>query len=225
MYKIIFIDESHDDIDNFADYVESNKNLQIEIDLINIFPLETIDALTEKIFSINADAIIVDFMLNEYKEDIKYNVPYNGVDLVKNILSIKEGFPCFVITAFDDDAIKVSDDVNLVYIKDILHGAEEKTGAKTTFLERVINQIEHYKTKIINAGKEFNELLKKSERSKLNAVEEEKLVTLDDFLEKVSGKSTKIPRQLKKQSTLDDLHKLIETSDKLLKKLDENDSK
>ena len=40
--------------------------------------------MIELIIKINPDAVVTDFMLNDAKVDIKYNVPYNGSILVKS---------------------------------------------------------------------------------------------------------------------------------------------
>src|ERR1700692_4805494 len=104
MYKILFIDEQSTDIDDFKDYVEAantKENFTVDAE----FPLEDIAEMIQLIIKHNPDAIVTDFMLNEYKENIKYNVPYNGVQLVREFISIREGFPCFVMTSFDDNAI------------------------------------------------------------------------------------------------------------------------
>ena len=82
MLKIIFVDEQESDIDDFKDYVEAtNSNEKFEV--IGELPLEDLDEMVQVIFKHNPDAIIADFMLNEYKYNIKYNVPYDGVQLVQ----------------------------------------------------------------------------------------------------------------------------------------------
>ena len=218
MYKIIFIDECQDDIDDFLDYVEGQEKFTV----ISKFPTKNIDDLVDDIFSQHIDAVVTDFLLNEIKENISYNVPYTGVDLVDKIRARKKDFPCFVITSFDDDAVKESYDVNLVYVKDILHGLEEKSEVKSNFIDRIFTQIEHYKARIKDAGKELEKLIEKSRKQSLNAKEEDRLTELDDFLEKAIDKPSNIPARLKKQSTLNDLHKLIENTDELLRQLDKN---
>jgi hypothetical protein len=223
MYRILFIDEHQDDIDDFLDYVDKlndSDKFKIETE----FPLQDLEKMIDRIFSLKIDGIVVDYLLNEYKTEVKYNVPYNGVRLVERILEYRENFPCFILTSFDNDAIKESYDVNKVYIKGILHGEEEKTSAKTTFLERVEKQILHYQSKISDAEEELKQLVKKSKKEKLNSKEEMRLNYLDSFLERAVSKPSEIPSQLKESKNLDELHKLIENTDKLLEKYnDTND--
>ena len=220
MYKIIYIDEYQEDIDDFLDYFdEKDSNNKFEIKYL--LPERTLDEMYKKIFEENPDAIISDYMLNEYKNDIDYNVPYSGVDLTEKILGIRAKFPCFVLTSYDDDAIKTSQDVNMVYIKDILHGSEEKTNAKANFLDTVENQIIHHKKRVENAETELLELIEKSNEQVLNAQEEAKLIELDTFIEQSTNQKSSLPEELKGTPNLNKLHKMIDNTDKLLEQLRE----
>ncbi len=222
MYKIIFIDEQKTDIDDFKDYVdETNSNEKFEV--IGEFPQEELEEMIQVIFKHNPDAIVTDFMLNEMKDDIKYNVPYNGVQLVQEILTIRESFPCFVMTSFDDNAIKASDDVNLVYIKNILHGSEKAAKVKANFLQRVESQIIHYKIKITNAERELNRLLELRNSNKANIEDEEAIIRLDHFLETSIDKRNAIPEEYKSLSNTKRLTEIISKVDELLKKVNKKD--
>lgn len=219
MYNIVFIDEAQEDVDNFLDYIEGF-NISERLSVKTLLPLPVVEDLVEQIFEHRFDAVIVDFRLNELRDLIDYNVPYNGVELVEEILAHREGFPCFVITHFDDDAIKSSHDVNVVYQKDILYGSEKKTDQKASFVDRIIQQIGHYKSRIAGAEERFNELITQSRANQLNADEEHELKELDRFLERASFKHGAIPDSLKDASIKEDIHKLIANTDKLLEKLD-----
>jgi len=216
MYRIVFVDESQDDIDHFHDYIEGH-NLSELLEVVDIPPEPSIQESIDKIFDSNADAVIADYLLNEYRTIIDYNVPYNGVELVEEILKQREEYPCFVMTSFDDDAIKSSADVNVVYQKSILHGAEKDS--KASFVDRVIQQIKHYRARISDAEEEFRQLIIQTQERNLNAEEESRLKKLDGFLERIVQKHTAIPDSLKDNSLKKDLHKLIENTDKLLEKL------
>ena len=219
MYNIVFIDEAQEDVDNFLDYIEGF-NISERLSVKTLPPLPIVEDLVEQIFEHRFDAVIVDFRLNELRDLIDYNVPYNGVELVEEILDHREGFPCFVITHFDDDAIKSSHDVNVVYQKDILYGSEKKTEQKASFVDRIIQQIGHYKSRLTGAEERFNELITQSRANQLNADEENELKELDSFLERASFKHGVIPDSLKDASIKENIHKLIANTDKLLEKLD-----
>lgn len=73
--------------------------------------------MLNEIDKIHPDAIIVDYQLNDKKEDIRYNVCYNGVELLNAIHNQLSDFPSFVLTSYDGEAVEDSDDVNFVYVK------------------------------------------------------------------------------------------------------------
>ncbi|MEQ8471055.1 MAG: hypothetical protein RIC35_07715 [Marinoscillum sp.] len=218
MYRILFIDEEQDDIEYFKDYIEA-KDVSNSFEVIATYPSGNLVEMLDVIWSSHVDAIITDFMLNEIKENIKYNVPYNGVELVREVLSRREDFPCFVMTAFDDDAVGESEDVNIVYIKGILHGTEKETKAKANFLDRVKNQILHYRAKLESAENRLLELIKKSEKNELDAGEEEEMVHLDSLIEKSLDKESVVPKIIKEKKESDSLSDLLNKVDLLTKRL------
>ncbi len=219
MYKVLFIDEEKDTFDDFKDYVEISSTKD-NIEVYTEYPLEDLDEMIKLIIKINPDAIITDFRLNEMKTDIDYNVPYNGVELVEELLKIRLGFPSFVLTAFDDLAVSASEDVNKVYIKNILHNNKEESKAKAKFLDRVINQIEHYQTKIKNAEAELIKLIEFRKSGKAKISDEERIIELDSFLESVIDRENLIPPEFKKLSNDERLNELLSKVDELLEKVD-----
>ena len=102
-YNILFIDEESTQHDQFMDYFEQ---VCPEIVPQCEFPLATVDEMLQRIEELSPDAVVTDFRLNEMRIDIHYNVKYNGIDLINAIREQREGFPCFVITSFDDEAVK-----------------------------------------------------------------------------------------------------------------------
>ncbi len=224
MYRILFIDEEQETFDYFNDYVDSSSTKD-QIEVITLFPLENMEDTIEAIFKINPDAIITDFMLNDIKSDIIYNVPYNGVELMESLLEIREGFPFFVLTSFDDVAVSQSEDVNKIYIKNILHNNKEESKAKAKFLDRVLNQIVHYKSKLQNSQKDLLDLIELRNSGKATISDEEKIIELDHFLERSLDKRSSIPKNFKSLSNFDRLGQLLDRVDVLLKKVDNTDGK
>jgi len=212
MFKILFIDEVDDDIRRFQRFVylhDTNKKFNV----IAQIPDDNLDNFVEYILHEKFDAIISDYQLAEYKSSITYT----GIDLIESILKRKENFPCFVMTSHDDMAVATSSDVNIVYIKALMN---KEDNVRITFLERVEKQIENYRAKLLADQNEFDQLIDKSKESNLTASEEERLEELDTFLEKAMDKESQIPPRLKRKSTLEDLHKLIENTDLLLKNIE-----
>lgn len=223
MYKIVFIDEEQDSLDYFEEYVEKFASRNV-LEVVVTFPLPTLEEMVEFFIDITPDAIITDYRLNEKKEDIEYIVPYNGVDLVNEYQSIRKGFPCFVLTAVDDEAVSQSDDVNIVYIKDILHNPEEGN-AKAKFLDRVISQIKHYKVRISKAETELLDLIAVRKAGDANLDVENRIIELDNYLEKSIDAGNSLPAEFKKLSNIDKLDSMINKVDELLKKIDQKNGK
>lgn len=219
-YKILFIDEETDSFDDFLDYVEKSTRAG-EIEPITQLPLEDLDMMLERIFEISPDAIITDFNLNEKRVDIDYNVPYNGTELLEAFLSKRTDFPFIVLTAYDDVAINEVEDVNKIYVKNILHKSnkEETTKARATFLDRVIASISHYQSKLKNAEEELLQLLEKKKAGEANYDEEQRIIELDGFIEKSVDKGSSIPNEYKLSSNTDKLGELLNRVDSMINKL------
>lgn len=224
-YKILFIDEETDSFDDFLDYVEKSTRAG-EIEPITQLPLEDLDMMLEKIFEISPDAIITDFNLNEKRIDIDYNVPYNGTELLEVFLSIRTDFPFIVLTAYDDVAINEVEDVNKIYVKNILHKSnkEETTKARATFLDRVIASINHYQSKLKNAENELLQLLEKKKSGEANYNDEQRIIELDGFIEKSVDKGSSIPNEYKLSSNTDKLGELLRRVDSMINKLNKEDN-
>lgn len=221
MYKVLFVDEENGMLDDFKDYVEESDS-KTKLEVITQLPLESLEDMIEQIFKLGPDALITDFRLNEMKEDIDYNVPYNGVDLVQEFQSRRQDFPSFVLTAVDDEAVSKSDDVNIVYVKNIVFKKEEegKRKEKASFLDRVFSQIEHYKSRIEKAKAELADLLQKREEGEANYEIEHRMIELDTFIEKSIDAKNSIPAEFKSYSNTDRLNDILGKVDELLKKID-----
>ncbi|HEJ8031173.1 TPA: hypothetical protein ACXI3L_000649 [Serratia marcescens] len=221
MYKILFIDEESDAIDEFLDYAEDTTTSK-KIHVVAEFPKSRIEEMIETIIKINPDAIVTDFMLNEKKTSISYGVDYTGMDLVKNFTSLRHGFPCFVMTSLDDDAVKESDDVNIVYVKEILH-SEKNSSVKASFLEKVVSQITHYKARIESAENELINLIELRNNGSANVNDENRIIELDQFLEQSIDRKSSVPKDFKELSNMLRLQEILSKVDNLLSKINKDD--
>ena len=214
-YKILFVDEVAADTRRFQRYVK-RKDTNKDFELIVMTPENTLEHFLNQIKDKKFDAIITDHKLHEENASISFD----GLDLVKAIVDEKINFPCFVLTSYDDEAVADGEDVNIVYIKGLMD-ADAENRAQATFLDKIKNQILHYRKRISDAEKELLALVEKSNTQDLNANEEDRLLELDTFIEQSSA----LPKHLKGTKNLDALHKMIENTDKLLSNLGQNNSK
>ena len=210
-YKIVFVDEEIDQQEMLAKHF---KSLCPEAIISCEFPLQTVKQMLDKIWSLCPDAIVTDFRLNEIRDGINYVVKYNGIELLNAVRAQREAFPCFVITSFDDQAVNVSNDVNLVYDKSLLLSSLENE--KVTFASRVIQQVEKYRSRLEDAQHELAELIQNHKSDEVDVHREQRIIELDTFLEKALGAQNSVPSGLKQLSNLNRLNKLINKVDELL---------
>jgi hypothetical protein len=212
---IAYVDEQSIGIRDFQ------RKFSNDFEVIGLLPQERLTDLVDTIFKKGAKAVVTDFNLKEYKEDIKYNVPYDGVELVEMIREIRHGFPCFVLTSYDSAAIQESKDVNLIYPKNALN---DKIG-NTTLQEKVRIQIKHYVADLDKNSKEFDLLLEKRRAGKFTETDEARLIELDTFLEKSLNGKKALPSIAKQGSGVKKLNELLEQTDKLISELKKEKSK
>ncbi|HJP19228.1 MAG: hypothetical protein CMD96_08915 [Gammaproteobacteria bacterium] len=210
-YKIAYIDDEKGELLDFQEFMGS------DFDTIALLPKADIHEMVEDLFQLNTRAVIVDHLLSVYKKKGKPNIPYDGVDLVEEILSKKALFPCFILTQKETEAIESSKDVNFVYSKRIITTHDEKE--KTIFKEKIRTQIEHYLKRIEDGEKELKKLLNKSKSKKLNAKEEERLLELDHFIEQSTNKKSSLPKRLKESTGLKKLDELIKNTSEIISEL------
>lgn len=213
-YKILFIDEEKRQQDEFADFMD---HYQDRVELICCYPLSTLVETIAMIDELHPDAIVSDFKLNEIKDDIKYNVSFDGSELMDAYLDERPGFPCFVLTSFDDQAIYRSHDLNIVYLKRDLHPSKDD---KITFADRIIQKIVSYQAEISNAQERLNVLMELRRNNQATSKDEQELIELDSFLERSLGKKTQVPAGMKDLSNMNRLNELIEKADAILAKLE-----
>jgi len=166
---------------------------------------------------LHPDAIVSDFKLNDIKDDIKYNVSFDGSELMDAYLDERPGFPCFVLTSFDDEAIYRSHDLNIVYLKRDLHPSKDD---KITFADRIIQKIVSYQAEISNAQERLNNLMELRRNNQATSKDEQELIELDSFLERSLGQKTQVPAGMKELSNMKRLNELIEKADAILAKLE-----
>ena len=213
-YKILFIDEEKRQQDEFADFMD---NYQDKVELYCRYPLSKLEDTMAMIDELHPDAIVSDFKLNDIKEDIKYNVSFDGSELMDAYLDERPGFPCFVLTSFDDEAIYRSHDLNIVYLKRDLHPSKDD---KITFADRIFQKIVSYQTEIAKAQDRLNELIELRRSNLATSNDEQELIELDTFLERSLGKKTQVPAGMKELSNINRLNELIGKADAILANLE-----
>lgn len=205
-YKIAYIDEDQSDTRRFQRF---SYNF---FDVEPIIPKDSIEETCNEILENHVDAIVSDF---DFSEQLS-TVHYDGTDLVSLFLKKREGFPVFILTSYEDDAISKGEDVNIIYEKKEMDEGEQ-------FLERVKAQIEKYKHKLETDEKRLLELIAESKKRKLDALEKDELAELDSKIEKALDKESRISNILREDKEASELSELLKKVDELAKSLRKKD--
>jgi len=205
-YKIAYIDEDLSDTRRFQRF---SYNF---FEVVPIIPKDSIEDTCNEILENHVDAIVSDF---DFAEQLS-TVHYDGTDLVSLFLKKREGFPVFILTSYEDDAISKGEDVNIIYEKKEMDEGEQ-------FLERVKAQIEKYKHKLETDEKRLLELIAESKKRKLDALEKEELAELDSKIEKALDKESRISNLLRDDKEASELSELLKKVDELAKSLGKKD--
>jgi len=201
-FRIAYIDEDQTDIRRFQRF---SYNF---FDVIPIIPKDSIEDTCNEILESNVDAIISDF---DFAEQLT-TVHYDGTDLVSLFLKKREGFPVFILTSYEEDAISKGEDVNIIYEKKEMDEGE-------MFLERVKAQIEKYRHKLEKDEARLLELIAKSKKRRLDAIEIEELAELDSKIEKSLDIESRITNLLRDDKEASELSELLKKVDELAKSL------
>jgi hypothetical protein len=189
--SIAYIDEHEDARDDF--YTDAYQSGLFE-DVYILPPEPTLVGMVEKLFDLGVDAVISDFQLTDAGP-----VDYNGELLVEAIIERRAGFPCFIQTSVDDDALQAAEDVNRVYSKNPNGGR----GGRDQFLQRIAIQIERHQVRLADWRNELEKLLT-VDRKDLSGVQIERIIELDQAIEENMGSDDPVARQAKRDLLKDE---------------------
>ncbi|GBD55547.1 hypothetical protein [Gluconobacter wancherniae] len=182
---IVYVDENEDAREDF--YIDAKKT-KLFRKIIILPPEPTLAEMVANLAQINFEALISDFRLADAA-----GTDYDGSALVAAFLQIRTGFPCFIRTSYDNEALHAADDVNRVYSKEIEAAG---VGVRPLF-ERINLQIQRMRRQMEAWSGELEELLK-LERTKLSAPEIDRIIELDGLIEANMGGEHEIAQTTKK---------------------------
>jgi len=171
---VIYVDENDGARQDFyADAFFSEKFSEVVV----LAPRPALSEMLEDLMAYNFDALVSDFRLADASP-----VEYDGNELVQAFSTTRKGFPCFIRTSFDDDALHVVDDVNLVYSKE--NGGTDS--GRAGLFDRVVLQVQRQRERL---EKSVNELERLMERApdELTSHEVDRVVELDSYIEGYMG--------------------------------------
>ncbi len=200
-FKIAYIDDDAGNIRTFQRFVSDY------FDVVKIALKKDINTVVDDIFKEKVNAVVIDYDLRDQNSRINYQ----GSDIFEKINARVNDFPSFILTSHVGDAEEKTLDVNAIYDRDMIGDNQENI-----LLKRIKRQITNYLNKIDESESELKKLRK---IKKLNLVQEEKIIELDNYLERSLSKGSQLPNSLKKTTYLKKLSKLISETEKLISEI------
>jgi len=214
-YKILYIDEEKKELREFIRNFDQQFEVEIQL------PVENMEELIRPVVDNVVDALIVDHLLTEYRTDVKAHITYTGVDIIEKVKSLKNDFPCFILTSHDVDAASAVSDVNFIYPKKMRDPANKY--GKLTLQETIRLQIEHYKNRVKEKQARLCELLGKHKKDGLSPDEENELLDIDNYLERTIAADKALPKIKKEEIAFGKISELITSAKELLERLNKED--
>lgn len=210
-YTIAVLDEEIKERNKFVNFFENDFNV------IPINYVSDIDKLIEEIKSDSIDAIAIDYKLRDHKNRFKKNGDYYFKELMERL----NDFPAFILTQDSKTAKNESKLIKPRFIIDkeiyALSGISKKE-----FLQDIRNEIKAYKSTIEEKIKRLKQLEKLKKSKQLDEVLENEYLKLNnDLIESFSG-GNKLPMKYFSSETNEKLDEIINKTDKLIKKINEN---
>lgn len=206
MYRVGYVDEDEGQSSSFYQFLKNDFNVV----LFEITEETNIESLVDDIFNSGLDILVLDFRLDETGL-----VDFNADKIVEAIQERNLYYPLVILTSHEIDALDHLDNANLV------NGKEEMLGSKVEVFKQKLNKIaSSYQNKIAETEVELAKLEdKRSSEDGLKPGEEDKYVTLNNFMDKTIAARGHISRSFYSENTNKKLDELISKTEELLNKI------
>ncbi|EHO06995.1 hypothetical protein HMPREF9714_02846 [Myroides odoratimimus CCUG 12901] len=216
-YKIAYIDEDKGWINTFY---QTFKN-DFDILRIEVNPESSIESILDLLLSSELNAIVTDYLLEENAE-----VPFNGNKIVEEIKKIKPHFPIVMLTSFPTQAIGHTDDVHIIYNKNILSVENDREKEELeVFKTKIQSNISNYYKKIEDTNSKIEQLVEKRNSQGLDISEEEELTKLYILFDELNPEGKDLPANLIHRDSISKLNEFVNETKEILeelKKLNQN---
>ena len=163
-----------DCVDEFPeDLIDQYRKYQLVPVEINIHP--DMNVVIDDIIEKEIDVLLIDYQLSSYDS----HVNYTGVGVANRADQKYLGFPIFVLTSFEADLYKkeIFDAYKVFDFERYMHDDKERIEINKKIIEQYVKRIRE----IENKKEELNRLLK---MEKTNQKIDDRILELDDFLER-----------------------------------------
>lgn len=207
-YKIAYIDEDDGWLNTFYQTFKGD----FEVLRIKADSTTTLDNIVNTIFENEVDGLVTDYLLDETGV-----VDFNGNKIVDEVRSYKPHYPAIMLTSYEPQAISQTEDVNIIYGKDILDGENEK---RLEILRvKIKSNIDRYYSFIKNTESRIEELVEKRNNNELEPKEEEELTKLFILLDELEPEGKDIPANLIKGEAITKLNEFVSQTREILDEL------
>lgn len=210
-YRIAYIDEDKGWISTFYDTFRNDFNVII----IEVEPKSSVESILDLLFTSNIDAVVTDYLLEENAE-----VPFNGNKIVEEIKRIRPHFPIVMLTSYPTQAIGHTDDVHIIYSKDILTIENDKDQEELDiFKTKIQSNISNYYRKIEDTNTRIEQLIEKRNNQGLDIPEEEELTKLYILFDELNPEGKDLPANLIHRDSISKLNKFVNETKEILEEL------
>ncbi|ATL47017.1 hypothetical protein COR50_07355 [Chitinophaga caeni] len=210
-YKIAYIDEDKGWINTFYHTFKND----FDVTRIEVNSESSIESILAKLQESNLDAIVTDYLLEENAE-----VPFNGNKIVEEIKRIRPHFPIVMLTSYPTQAIGHTDDVHIIYSKDILTVENDKDQEELDiFKTKIQSNISNYYRKIEDTNARIEQLIEKRNNQGLDIPEEEELTKLYILFDELNPEGKDLPANLVHRDSISKLNEFVNETKEILEEL------
>lgn len=210
-YKIAYIDEDKGWINTFYHTFKND----FEIFRMEVNQESSVESILLDIQINNLDAVVTDYLLEENAE-----VPFNGNKIVEALKNTRPHFPIIMLTSFPTQAIGHTDDVHIIYTKDILNIENDKDQEELdVFKNKILANISNYYKKINETNLKIEQLIEKRNSSGLDIKEEEELSKLYILFDELNPDGKDLPANLINRDSITKLNEFVKETKEILEEL------
>lgn len=211
-FKVAYIDEDKAWINTFYHTFKND----FDIEKVEINSDTSIESIVTQLLSKNVNAIVTDYLLEENAD-----VPFNGNKIVEKIKSIRPHFPIVMLTSYPTQAISHTDDVHIIYSKDVLAVETDQDKEELEIFKiKIQSNISNYYKKIGDTSNRIDQLVEKSNSDDgIDISEEEELTKLYILFDELNPEAKGLPANLIHRDSISKLNEFVSETKYILEEL------
>jgi hypothetical protein len=210
-YKIAYLDENDGWINTFYQTFKAD----FEVLRIKVDGNTSIDELVNLLVASELNAIVTDYLLEE-----EGNVSFNGNKIVEEFKKKRPHFPIIMLTSHPIQAIGHTDDVHIIYNKDVLTIENENDQDELKiFKNKIFTNITNYYKKIDDTNTKIEYLIEKRNAEGLDIKEEEEISKLYILFDELNPEGKDLPANLINRESITKLNEFVKETKEILEEL------